>query len=129
MIDVLPSPSHVGAYRFSGTLDGADYDRCIADVESRLRVHERIGLYCDMTGFTGMTPEAMGKDLRYALAKFGEYRRFARGAIVTDKHWLGRISEFAGHFFPHTEIRSFEPEEHDAALTWAAEVEPMRDKR
>jgi hypothetical protein len=92
-------------------------------------VHERIGLYCDITGFTGMTPEAMGKDLRYALAKFGEYGRFARGAIVTDKHWLGRISEFAGHFFPHTEIRSFEPEEHDAALTWAAEVEPMRDKR
>ncbi|MBU8978224.1 STAS/SEC14 domain-containing protein [Lysobacter sp. MMG2] len=125
MIDLLPSPSHVGAYRFSGTLDGADYDRCIADLESRLRLHERIGIYCDMTGFTGITPEAMAKDLRYSLSKFGEYRRFARGAIVTDKEWLARISEFAGHFFPNTEIRAFEPAEHDAALEWAAQVVPL----
>ena len=125
MIDILPSPSHVGAYRFSGTLDGADYDRCIADVEGRLRLHECIGLYCDMTGFTGLTPEALAKDLRYALGKVGEYGRFARGAIVTDKRWLAGISEFAGRFFPNTEIRAFEPEEHDAALAWAAAVEPL----
>lgn len=125
MIDILPSPSHVGAYRFSGTLDGHDYDRCIADLESRLRLHERVGIFCDMTGFTGLTAEAMGKDLRYALSKFGEYRRFARGAIVTGNHWLAGVSEFAGRFFPHTEIRAFEPGEHDAAMTWAADVEPL----
>lgn len=128
MIDILPSPSHVGAYRFTATLDGNDYDRCIADLESRLRLHERVGIYCDMTGFTGLTAEAMGRDLRYALSKFGEYRRFARGAIVTDNQWLARVSEFAGHFFPHTEIRSFEPGEHDAALEWAAGVEPLPPK-
>ena len=126
MIDLLPSPSHVGAYRLSGTLDGADYDRCIADIEGRLRLHERIGIYCDMTGFTGLTPEALAKDLRYFFAKFGEYDRFARGAIVTDKRWLGEISEFAGRFFPNTEIRAFEPDEHDAALAWATVVEPLR---
>ena len=125
MSDILPSPSHVGAYRFSGTLDGADYDRCIADIEARLRLHERVGLYCDMTGFTGLTPEALAKDLRYALDKFGEYRRFARGAIVTDKRWLAGISEFAGRFFPNTEIRAFEPEDHDAALAWASQIEPL----
>jgi hypothetical protein len=128
MIDILPSPSHVGAYRFSGTLDGVDYDRCIADLEGRLRLHERIGVFCDMTGFTGITPEAVAKDLRYSLSKFGEYRRFARGAIITDRQWLARISEFAGNFFPHTEIRAFEPGEHDAALDWATEVEPLRSR-
>ncbi|MDI9240134.1 STAS/SEC14 domain-containing protein [Lysobacter sp. LF1] len=128
MMDILPSPSHVAAYRFSGTLDGPDYDRCIADLESRLRLHERIGIFCDMTGFTGLTAEAMGKDLRYALSKFGEYKRFARGAILTDKQWLARISEFAGHFFPNTEIRAFAPGEHDAALAWASDVQPLPPK-
>lgn len=128
MLDILPSPSHVGAYRISGTLDGDDYDRCIADLEGRLRLHERIGVFCDMTGFTGLTPQAMAKDLRYALSKFGEYRRFARGAIITDSQWLANISEFAGRFFPNTEIRAFEPGEHDLALTWAADVEPLEVK-
>ncbi|HEY5804770.1 MAG TPA: STAS/SEC14 domain-containing protein [Lysobacter sp.] len=122
MIEMLPSPSHVAAFHFSGTLDGDDYDRCIADIEARLAQHQRIGIFCDLTGFTGLTAQAMGKDLRYALGKFGEYRRFARGAIITDKHWLARISEFSGHFFPHTEIRSFDPDEREAALLWASDV-------
>jgi len=78
-----------------------------------------------LLALTGLTPEALAKDLRYALSKVGEYGRFARGAIVTDKRWLAEISEFAGRFFPNTEIRAFEPEEHDAALAWAASVEPL----
>ena len=128
MIELLPSPPQVAAFHFTGTLTGDDYDRCIGVVEEKLQQHPRIGLFCDMTGFTGLTPQAMAKDLRYALSKFGEYRRFARGAIITDKQWLARVSEFAGHFFPHTEIRAFEPNEHDAALEWAAEVEPLRSR-
>lgn len=122
MIELLPSPPHVAAFHFSGTLDGDDYDRCVADIETRLMLHRRIGLFCDMTGFTGLTPAAMGKDLRYFIDKFGEYRRFARGAIITEKHWLARVSEFAGHFFPHTEIRSFDPDEREAAMAWASEI-------
>lgn len=122
VLETLPAPPHVAAFHFSGTLDGQDYDRCIRQVEAKLDDHPRIGLFCDLTGFTGLTAEALGKDLRYALTKFGEYRRFARGAIVTDKHWLGQVSEFAGHFFPHTQIRAFDPGEREAALAWAADI-------
>ncbi|HEY5851621.1 MAG TPA: STAS/SEC14 domain-containing protein [Lysobacter sp.] len=122
MIEILPSPSHVAAFHFSGTLDGDDYDRCIADIESRLAQHQRIGVFCDLTGFTGLTAQAMGKDLSYAFGKFGEYHRFARGAIITDKHWLARISEFSGRLFPHTEILAFDPHEREAALLWASDV-------
>jgi hypothetical protein len=122
VLTILPAPPHVAAFHFSGTLDGEDYDRCIRQVDVLLAEHARIGLFCDLTGFTGLTAEALGKDLRYALTRFGEYRRFARGAIVTDKHWLGQVSEFAGHFFPHTQIRAFDPSEREAALTWAADI-------
>ena len=31
MIEILDSPLHVGAYRFTGQLTGDDYDACIAD--------------------------------------------------------------------------------------------------
>lgn len=127
MFETLPAPPHVAAFRFSGTLDGEDYDRCIQQVEAKLADHPRIGLLCDLTGFTGLTPAALAKDLRYALTRFGEYRRFARSAIVTDKHWLGRASEFAAHFLPHSEIRTFDPGEFDAALAWAADIKPSHE--
>ena len=123
MIEMLPAPPHVAAFHFSGTLTAADYDRCIAAVESRLREHARIGLLSDLTGMTGIEPEAMGKDLRYAMDKFGEYRRFARSAVVTERDWLAQVSTFAGVFLPHSELRTFEPGEREAALAWVADIE------
>ena len=124
MIEFLPAPPQVAAFHFTGTLTGEDYDRCIESVEAKLQEHPRIGLFCDMTGFTGLTPQALAKDLRYAIGKFGQYGRFARGAIVTDQHWLGQISEFAGKFLPNTQMRAFDPSEREAALAWAADVPP-----
>ncbi|WP_374320131.1 SpoIIAA family protein [Pseudoxanthomonas kaohsiungensis] len=125
MFEILPSPPHLGAYRFTGTLTAADYERCIADIEARLARFARIGLYCDLRGFTGVTPAAIAHDLRYTLGKIGQFDRFARGAIVTDRHWLATVTGFAAKFFPETEIRSFGEDEVEAALAWAGAVDPQ----
>ena len=124
MIEILPGPSHLASYRFTGTLTAEDYDRCIEDVESRLARHARIGIYCDLLGFTGITPAALARDLRYALGKVGQFDRFARGAIVTDRRWLATVTDFAAKFFPQTEMRSFGEAEAEAALAWASAVDP-----
>ncbi|SOD54516.1 STAS/SEC14 domain-containing protein [Pseudoxanthomonas wuyuanensis] len=124
MIDLIAAPPYVAAFRFSGKLTGEDYDRCIAEIEARLAEYPRIAILSDMTGMTGLSAEAVGKDLRYALDKFGEYSRFARAAVVTDKGWLGKVSEFSGKFLPKTEVRAFDPGQADAALAWAAELDP-----
>ncbi len=124
MIEGIPAPPQVAAFRFNGQLSGEDYDRCIAEIEARLREYRRIGLFTDLSGMTGVSAEAMAKDLRYAVQKLGEYSRFARAAVVTDKAWLGRISEFAGQLLPATEVRAFEPAEAGPALAWVAEVVP-----
>jgi hypothetical protein len=124
MLEILPAPPHVGAYRFSGTLTAEDYDRCIADLEARLAAHARIGIYCDLRGFTGITPAALARDLRYSLSKAGQFDRFARGAIVTGRHWLAAVTDFAARFFPQTEIRSFGEDEAEGAMAWATAVDP-----
>ena len=124
MIEGIPAPPQVAAFRFRGQLSGEDYDRCIAEIEARLHEYRRIGIFTDLGGMTGISAEAMAKDLRYAVQKLGEYSRFARAAVVTDKQWLGRISELAGHLLPATEVRAFEPAEAGQALAWVAEVEP-----
>ncbi|HSX65059.1 MAG TPA: STAS/SEC14 domain-containing protein [Pseudoxanthomonas sp.] len=123
MIDLITAPPYVAAFRFSGKLTGEDYDRCIAEIEARLDEYPRIAIFGDMTGMTGLSAEALGKDLRYALEKLGEYSRFARAAVVTDNNWLGKVSEFSGRVLPKTEVRAFAPAEADAALAWAAELD------
>jgi len=127
MYDTLPSADHVGAYRFTGTLTREDYDRCIADVEARLQRHGRIGLYCELDGFTGLTLPALGRDLEYAVQNFGRYHRFARAAIVTTPGFVATMSSLAGRFMPSTQLRVFAPDERVLALEWATQFDPEQD--
>jgi len=127
MYDTLPSADHVGAYRLSGTLTREDYDRCIADVEARLQRHARIGIYCELDAFTGLTLPALGRDLEYALRNIGRYDRFARAAIVTTPGFVANMSALAGRFLPQTQVGVFAPDERVLALSWATDIDPAQD--
>ncbi|WP_447938932.1 STAS/SEC14 domain-containing protein [Pseudoxanthomonas mexicana] len=124
MIETLASPPHVAAHRFTGQLTGEDYDACIADLETRLARFPRIAVLSDLSDMQGVSLDAVGKDLRYAASKLGEFGRFARAAIVTDKRWLVAATEFAGHLLPNTEVRTFAQDERALALAWASELDP-----
>ena len=124
MIEILPSPAHVAAFHFTGTLSGEDYDRCVAVVEGKLAEHRRIAIFSDLDGLDSVSASAMGKDVRYALFKLGDYHRFARGAVVTDRGWLARTTAFAGMFFPQTQLRTFAPDEREVALAWVGDFDP-----
>jgi hypothetical protein len=116
MIEILSSPPHVAAYRFSDQLTGEDYDACIADIEMRLAQFPRIAVLGDISDLHGLSVDVIGKDLRYA--------RFARAAVVTDKRWLVAVTGVVDHLMPQTEMRTFAPEERMIALAWAAELDP-----
>jgi hypothetical protein len=120
MLDLLPAPDHVSAMRLSGWLTADDYDRVSREVEHKLAMYERIGLYVDASELRGITPGGLVKDLRYAFDKLGEYRRFARGAVVTQRPLLRTVTRVAGAALPVIELRAFGSAEEDAAMEWAA---------
>lgn len=122
MIEILPAPDHVAAYRMSGEVTGEDYDRVAADLEARLQRHEKLSLYVDMVDFTDMTAEALLKDFRYSFSKFGDLKRFPREAVVTDRHWVKALVRLADPLLPYVEIKTFAPDEREAALAWAQAV-------
>ncbi len=126
MLELLPAPDHVAAFHVSGTLTAADFDRAIAEIESKLDRHERIGVFVDMTGFQDITAEALAKDLRYSLSKIGAWKRFPREAIVTDKQWIKALIKIVDPLLPQVEARTFEPSERDAALTWVSDLPAPR---
>lgn len=121
MIEIVAAPDHVLAYRYSGTLTAEDYDRVIAVLEDKLRRHDKIGVYADMTAFTGLTLEALAHDLRYALTKLGQLERYRRAALVSDNPWMRGMTKIAATIFPVIEARAFNAAEAEAALAWASE--------
>ncbi len=120
MVTELTAPPHVAAFRVEGKLTEDGYDAIVAALEARLAEHERIAMYFDMRGMSGMTPAAFGKDVAYSVRKLGEWHRFARGAVVTDSDWLTGLVRFGSAFFPRIDMRVFPGAEHEQALAWAS---------
>ncbi|MFQ3788519.1 STAS/SEC14 domain-containing protein [Halomonas sp. A29] len=120
MIEVLPAPEYVAAFRISGTLHSADYDTLIPAIEAKLEDNEQIGVLADMTDFDHMTPGALLRDLGYAISKLGEYHRFKRAAVVADKRWIETTTKLADKLFPRIEMRVFHAGELEEAMRWVA---------
>ncbi|CAH1670582.1 SpoIIAA-like [Hyphomicrobiales bacterium] len=123
MLTILSAPDHVGAYRLSETLTVNDLDRVMADIETKLTRHEKIGILADLTGFTDMTLAAAWKDARYSLGKLWELQRFPREAVVTDKGWLSAFVDLLNPAIPFVTVRTFKPEDFETALAWAGDIE------
>jgi SpoIIAA-like len=120
MLEVIPGPDHVLAIRVSGTLTGEDYDQLGEEMSAKLKRHERIGILVEMLEIDGIKPAALAKDLRYAFARIGEFHRFPRAAVITQKKWLRTLAAVGDAAFPGIEIRTYEPSERERALMWVA---------
>lgn len=129
MIEIISAPDHVAAFRISGTLEAADYDTIIPDIEEALKDHEEIGVFVDMEGFEDMTGEAMRRDIKYGIDKLGELRRFRRAAITTDKQWIKAVTEIASSLFPQIETRVFPVDEKEAALEWVSDFDSTHSSK
>ena len=51
---------------------------------------------------------------------FGLMKKFDRAAVLTDKTWLKKVSEFEGSLFPGLEIEAFERDQKAEAEAWLA---------
>lgn len=126
MIDIIPAPDHVAAFRIRYTLTSGDYDEMIPHIEAKLHDHAVIGVFVDMEGFEDMTGEAMRRDIKYGVDKLGELHRFGRAAIATEKQWIKAATEMAAAMFPQVEAKVFSTDDKDEALAWAADAHRSR---
>lgn len=120
MIEILPAPEYVAAFRISGTLHGEDYDVMIPAIEAKLEHNEHIGVLADLTQFEHMTAKALQRDLAYGMSKLGEYHRFKRAAVIGDKRWIETTTKLADKLFPQVEARVFHAGELEEAMRWVA---------
>lgn len=121
MIDFLPSPDSVVAFRVRGTLSAEDVRRVTARIDERLETtDDPLGCYADLTDMNGVSAPALFEDLRYSLSHLTSLTRFSRMAVVSTKRWLQTIANWEGRFLPGVEIRSFTPAEDETAMEWVS---------
>ncbi len=51
-------------------------------------------------------------------AMFGLIKKFNRAAVLTDKTWLKKVSEFEGALLPSLEIKAFNLDQKEEAEAW-----------
>lgn len=122
MIEVIPSPENVVAFRVAGTVTADDYDKVIPTIEEKLSHYNEIGVLTDLSGFEDMTADALKRDLQYGLSKLGEFHRFKRAAVISDKQWIKAATDMAGALFPQIEARVFPEKEKSQAMSWVSDV-------
>ncbi|NLE88053.1 MAG: STAS/SEC14 domain-containing protein [Myxococcales bacterium] len=120
MIEVLSAPAHVAAFRLAGTVSEDDYEELVREVETKLQTRERIGIYVDATDFERITLPALRKRLQYGAKNWKRRGRFQRAALVTNKRWMSSLARVADRIVPQIRARSFDAEDSDAAMRWAA---------
>lgn len=129
MLEILQAPSHAAAFRLSSEITADDYRRIIAELESRLRLYPRIAVYTELVKPIQVTAQALFEDFRYTFAKRAEWHRFARIAVVTDAATWRTVFRAVQAWIPAIEARTFSPSEREAALAWAAELQPEVEVR
>ena len=119
MLELLPSPGpDVVAFRVSGTVTKADVELAWASLDAALDEAETIGLYAEVVDLGGVTLPGLVEDLARGIQALGEWGRFARYAVVSDKAWLRTLAKVEGTILPGIEIRTYTPDESEAAVAW-----------
>jgi len=102
----------------SGKLD-ADSMKVALDefIDKSKNIENGIILYT-IIDFQLPTISAIGIEFYRLPSMFGLLKKFSRAAVLTDKDWLKKVSEFKGVLFPGLEIKSFNLEQKKEADLW-----------
>ena len=114
----------------TGKLERADIEEAITEIEAAREEHTSVSLLIDLTGFAGMTAEALIADLRYGLSQISELDHYNRIAVLTGHEWIETLIWLEGKLFRTLKVRCFKPDERQRARAFVHGTDiPEPDRR
>ncbi len=101
----------------SGKLVKADYELFMPEVEKLVRLHGKLSMLFDMTGFHGWEAGALWEDTKFAIKHFSDIEKIA---MVGEKKWQQGMALF-GKPFTKAMIRYFDHADIAEARAWLME--------
>ena len=104
-----------------GKLDSTSMREVLETFERLAGSIERGVILYDMVHFALPSPGAMAIEFSRLPAMLRLIRRFRRAALLTDKQWLQRLSEWEGALIPGLDIKAFARNDREQAERWLEE--------
>lgn len=102
----------------SGKLDAESMKVALDELASKSENIENGKMLYVIIDFQLPTLSAIGIEFSRLPSMLGLMKRFKRAAVLTDKTWLKKVSEFEGALFPGLEIKAFNIVQKAEAEAW-----------
>ena len=102
----------------SGKLNAEDMKIALDDLVSKSKNIENGKMLYEIIDFHLPSFGAIGIEFSRLPAMFGLMKKFDRAAVLTDKTWLKKVSEFEGALYPGLEIKAFNIDQKAEAEAW-----------
>jgi hypothetical protein len=104
--------------QLSGKLDTEEMKIALDELVSKSKNIEKGKMLYEIIDFHLPSLGAIAIELSRLPSMFGLMKKFDRAAVLTDKTWLKKVSEFEGAFFPGLEIKAFGRDQKAEAEAW-----------
>ncbi len=105
----------------SGKLDAEDMKIALDELVSKSKNIVNGKMLYEIIDFQVPSLEAIGIEFSRLPSMFGMMKKFDRVAVLTDKTWLKKVSEFEGALNPGLEIKAFNSDKKVEAEAWLSQ--------
>jgi len=118
MFKIIPVGTNRLDIELSGKLDSDAMKIALDEFIDKSKNIENGKMLYEITDFHLPSLGAIGIELSRLPAMFGLIKKFDRVAVLTDKTWLKKASEFEGALLPGLEIKAFDLDQKEEAQAW-----------
>ena len=102
----------------TGKLNAEEMKIALDELVSKSKNIENGKMLYDVIDFHLPSLEAIAIEFSRLPSMFGLLKKFDRAAVLTDKTWLKKISEFEGTLLPGLRIKAFDRDQKVEAEAW-----------
>ena len=106
----------------SGKLDSDEMKIAMDEIINKSEGIEHGQMLYRIHDFNIPTMGALGVELRNLPGLYRTFKEFDRVAVVSDKKWIRKVSEFEGALIPGIDIKAFDSNSESEAEAWLLEA-------
>ena len=116
MIEILDMPAdHIVGIKVSGKIEKDDILPLIEYMEPKFVQHQKLSVYVEVESWEGISLSALWEDIKFGLPHL---KAIDKKAVITDRQWLSRVTEWADMLFPGVDAEPFGLQQKEQALHW-----------
>jgi hypothetical protein len=118
MITIVDVGEGILGYRVQGTIEKRDIERVVEDMDAKVPETSKIRLYVELSEMTGISPQAVWRDIQLGLPRTKYLSRIERVALVTDSDLIRSLAGMQSHLGMSMEIKVYDPAAAPTAKEW-----------